>query len=127
MRIVLDSSALLALLQEEPGAERVEALLDGALISVVNVAEVAATLARHLSSEEVKLILANSGPVTVTADEEIAIDAGLLRPITDAAGLSLADRFCLALGRRLGVPVVTADKAWARVADAAAVEVLLIR
>jgi ribonuclease VapC len=127
VRAVLDSSALLALLLEEAGAERVEAMLDGSLISVVNVAEVAATLARHVSTDEVKLILANSGPVAVAADEETAIDAGLLRPVTDVAGLSLADRFCLALGRRLGVPVVTADRAWARVADAVAVEVLVIR
>ncbi|HEX8513773.1 MAG TPA: PIN domain-containing protein [Allosphingosinicella sp.] len=127
MRAVLDSSALLALLLEEAGAEQVEAMLDGCLISVVNVAEVAATLARHFSVEEVKSILADSGPVPVAADEEMAIDAGLLRPVTDVAGLSLADRFCLALGRRLGVPVVTADKAWARVAESAAVEVLLIR
>jgi PIN domain nuclease of toxin-antitoxin system len=127
VRAVLDSSALLALLLEEAGAERVEAILDGSLISVVNVAEVAATLARHVGIEEVRLILANSGPLPVAADEETAIDAGLLRPVTDVAGLSLADRFCLALGRRLGVPVVTADRAWARVAEAAAVEVLLIR
>ena len=127
MRVVLDSSALLALLQEEAGAERVEAMLDGSLISVVNVAEVAATLGRHLSFEEVKLVLANSGPLPVAPDEEMAIDAGLLRPITDVAGLSLADRFCLALARRLAVPVVTADRVWARVAEAAAVDVMLIR
>ena len=127
MRYVLDSSALLALLLEEPGAERVEAMLDGSLISVVNVAEVAATLARHFSMEEVRSILGDSGPVAVAADEQLAIEAGLLRPATDFAGLSLADRFCLALGRRLGLPVVTADRAWARVAEAAAVEVLLIR
>jgi PIN domain nuclease of toxin-antitoxin system len=127
VRYVFDSSALLALLLEEAGADRVEAMLDGSLISVVNVAEVAATLGRHFSMEEVKAILGDSGPVPMAADEEMAIDAGLLRPATDFAGLSLADRFCLALGRRHGLPVVTADRAWARVAEAAAVEVLLIR
>lgn len=127
MRVVLDSSALLALLLEEAGSERVEELIDGSLISVVNIAEVAATLARRISPEEVRLVIADSGPVPVAADEETALDAGLLRSITDAAGLSLGDRFCLALGRRLGAPVITADRAWARVADALDVEILFIR
>lgn len=41
------------------------------------------------------------------------IEIALLRPLTKARGLSLADRACLALARRLNVPVVTADREWA--------------
>ena len=67
-------------------------------------------------------------PAEVVAfDRDLAFDAGLLLPLTRAAGLSLGDRACLALARRLGARVLTGDRAWARVADAVGVEVELIR
>jgi PIN domain nuclease of toxin-antitoxin system len=46
---------------------------------------------------------------------------------TADAGLSLGDRFCLALALRDGLPAWTADKAWRTIADAAKVKVVLIR
>lgn len=67
-------------------------------------------------------------PVTViAADSTLALEAGHLRPITSFAGLSLGDRFCLALARQLDRPVLTADRNWVRVADAVGVEIELIR
>ena len=53
--------------------------------------------------------------------------AGRLRAVTAEAGLSLGDRFCLALARRDGLPALTADKQWSTVADAADVTVSVIR
>lgn len=57
----------------------------------------------------------------------MAVEVGLMRPLTDRAGLSLGDRFCLALGRRLRAPVLTADRQWALIADDVGVKVELIR
>lgn len=52
------------------------------------------------------------GIVVVPADEALAFDAGVLRGRTAVFGLSLGDRFCLALARSMGVPAVTADQVW---------------
>lgn len=128
MRAVVDSSALLALILDEPGAAEVEPLLEAIVISTVNIAEVVAALARDGNPEaDVREIVTGLALAAIAPDEEIAIDAGLLRGATDRAGLSLGDRFCLALARRLSAPVITADRAWTRVAAQAGVDVRLIR
>jgi PIN domain nuclease of toxin-antitoxin system len=128
VRTVLDASALLAGLLKEPGAGRVAEALDAAVMSAVNVAEVAAALARNGASErEVRSVLRAVAVTTLPADEELAIEAGLLRSVTDRAGLSLGDRFCLALARRLGAPALTTDRMWLEVSDSVGVEVQLIR
>lgn len=128
MRIVLDASALLAALLKEPGAERVASALDAAIISAVNLAEVTAGLIRNgASAREARAILQALSMTVVPADEELAIDAGLMRPITDRAGLSLGDRFSLALARRVGSPALTTDRSWKEVAEPLGVEVELIR
>ena len=120
---VLDASAFLAYLGDERGAEHVaEAIAGGATISAVNLAEVLSSAAqRGLDPEQLATELADrgllGGAVTVeaftTAD---AIEVGLLRPLTRDAGLSLGDRACLALARRLGVPALTADTTWVQAA-----------
>jgi PIN domain nuclease of toxin-antitoxin system len=128
VRVVLDASAVLAALLREPGAERVGRALDAAVISAVNVAEVAAGLVRNGASErEARAVLKALALTVIPADEELAIDAGLMRPVADRAGLSLGDRFCLALARRLGSPALTTDRSWQSVAAALGAEVELIR
>jgi ribonuclease VapC len=120
---VLDASALLAHLRDEPGADVVaEAIASGAVISTVNLAEVFSRAADRgedpakLAAELTKSGLLD-GAITVepfTAAD--AIDAGRLRPLTRDAGLSLGDRACLALARRLDAPALTADTDWQGVA-----------
>ena len=128
MRFVLDASALLAGLNGEPGADRVAAALDSAVVSAVNFAEVVGGLARGGNSpERVRSVLLALACTVVPADEEMAIDAGLMRALTDRAGLSLGDRFCLALCRRLRAPVLTTDRQWALIADDVGVKVEVIR
>jgi PIN domain nuclease of toxin-antitoxin system len=127
LSVVLDSSAVIALMKGEPGSDRVEAVLPEAIISVVNLAEVAAVLSRGSSPQRVRAAVAGIGVVVVPADEETAIAAGLLAPTTAAAGLSLGDRFCLALAQRVGAPVLTGDRVWMRVAADVNVDVQLIR
>src|SRR5687768_7520836 len=113
MTTVLDASAVLAVLLGERGAEQVEAVLDDAVIGAVNLAEVAAALVRNgNSAHQARALIAALGCAAIAADEELALEAGFLRSVTDRAGLSLGDRFCLALGRRLNCAVLTADRNW---------------
>ncbi len=107
---------MLAYLGNERGAEEVAAVIaGGATISAVNLAEVLSTVAaRGLDPEQLTTELSErgllGGAVTVesfaTAD---AIEVARLRPLTREAGLSLGDRACLALARRLGAIALTAD------------------
>lgn len=112
-RVVLDASALLALLQNEPGSDRVMEQLAGALISSVNLSEVVAKLAeRGMPEGDINRSL-GLGLEVVPFDEELAWKAGLLRPQTRRSGLSLGDRACLALARSRSLPALTADHVWA--------------
>jgi len=111
--VVLDASALLALLNSEPGADLVAAALSGATISTVNLSEVVAKLAEAEMAEEAIREAVQGLPMEVmTFDREQAYQAGLLRPFTRGVGLSLGDRACLALARGLGLPALTADRRW---------------
>jgi len=127
VRFVLDASALLALLHAEPGSEAVErALVEGAGMASVNVAEVVGKLCDAGYAEtEARASLIGLQIQIVPFDEGLAFDAGWLRGAAGCRGLSLGDRACLALGRRLGLPVLTSDRAWR---DAAAgVDVVVVR
>jgi ribonuclease VapC len=111
---VLDASAVLALINQEPGAEAVEARLERAVVGAVNWAEVVARLTDHGSSgDDMDAILARLELPVVAFDVGLARNAGLLRGATRRAGLSLGDRACLALAQRLDAIAVTADRAWA--------------
>jgi PIN domain nuclease of toxin-antitoxin system len=125
-KVVLDSSAIIALLREEVGAETVAQALDGARLCTVNLSEIVGKMAElGLPVDAVGQMMADLAVQVVDADEDLAWRAGALRPTTREAGLSLGDRFCLALAQREGARVLTADRAWAGLdLD---VEVVLIR
>ena len=96
---VLDASALLALLQDEPGSDRVLESLPGALVCSVNLSEVVAKLTELGMPEPDIRVALSLGLEVVAFDEALAYSAGALRPATRPAGLSLGDRACLALAR----------------------------
>lgn len=126
--VVIDASALLAAMLEEPGRETVERALPGAIISSVNLVEVVSRLIdRGFSPDEAEQDLASLELTVIAFDQAQALDAGRLRPLTRHAGLSLGDRACLALARVKGVPVLTADRAWAGLAEVVGVQVELAR
>jgi ribonuclease VapC len=121
---VLDASALLALLLGEPGGEKVRAVLADAAISTVNLAEVVAHYARNGASEaEIREVLDPLPFDRIDFDADLALACGLMLPATRAAGLSLGDRACLALARRLDVAAITADRSWSTVSAAVGVAV----
>jgi ribonuclease VapC len=126
--IVLDASALLALLRGEAGAKKVEAALAETCMSVVNMAEVASHFSKlGMPDEELSAMLKPLPVTLVEADAELAWEAGRLRRLTATAGLSLGDRFCLALAKREQLPAWTSDRAWLEIAHAAGVKVVAIR
>ena len=126
--IVLDASAVLALLRDEPGAAKVAPLIDEARISAVNYSEVVSYYAKQGSDEPSIARMLRALPITIIAvDEALALATGMLRPLTLEAGLSLGDRFCLALAKRDKATAVTADKIWKTIASAVGVKVTVIR
>lgn len=117
---VLDASALLAHLNDEEGASAVRtAMKAGAAISIANWVEVLSKLAERgedpgVAAAEMRgaeLIGQVIAIEPITEDDAVAI--ARLRPKTKEQGLSLADRACLVLAERLGVPALTTDGAWA--------------
>jgi PIN domain nuclease of toxin-antitoxin system len=110
---VLDASALITLLFQEPGATSVaDAIAEGAAASTVNLSEVAAVLVRRERDAD-RIMRDVTAQVTVEPfTMEDALAAAALCAPTRAIGLSLGDRACLALAQRLGVPALTADREW---------------
>lgn len=114
MTLVVDASAILAVIHEEPGHERVHSLLVGSAVSAVNLSEAGAKLLdRNFGEakmrERLDKLLLDVHPF----DRDAAFAAASLRPLTRHLGLSFADRACLALAQRLGLPVLTGDRTWA--------------
>lgn len=121
---VLDSSAVLAMLFEEPGAEQIEARFRGAAICSVNYSEIVAKLAERGTPGPIITETLSALNLDVRAfDASQAEQAGLLRNETRDAGLSLGDRCCLALALELDCPAVTTDRAWAKVRIGIPIEV----
>lgn len=125
---VLDASAILALLKGERGGSKVAGVVSEAAVGVFNQAEVVSHFV-HLGAplEEIRAMLGALPYTVVPANEALSWEAGALRAATSAAGLSLGDRFCLALAKRLGVPAYTADRAWKDVATDVGAKVVAIR
>lgn len=127
---VLDASAILAYLQQEPGADRVESILlaHPCLLCAVNLTEALTRLAdwkvplalaeQHIMGLEVAI---------VPFDHTLACQAAELRLPTRALGLSLGDRACLALAKARGAVAVTADRAWMKLDAGIGVEIECIR
>lgn len=115
---------MLAWLQDEPGSERVQALLEGGIVSAANWAEILQKTRQYgADPHEVGLLLRSLG-LEVTditrGDGEMAAQIW-----HRSVPLSLGDRLCLAVAIRLQVPVVTTDRLWAKVSiEGVEVEVL---
>ena len=98
-----------------------------AAISAVNFSEIVAKLAESRGADEevIRRVLQDFPFDIVPFDAGQAYETGLLRPATRNLGLSLGDRACVGLARRLGVPALTADQRWSRIS--VEVNVIVIR
>ena len=125
---VIDTSAVFADLGEEEGAIEARRWLRDAAISALNLQEIVSKVVdKGVPEDTVPDLLERLRLVVHPLDADLALEAGLLRGVTKPKGLSHGDRACLALARRLRLPAVTADRAWAEVAGAVGVEVVLVR
>ena len=126
--VVLDASAILAVINAEPGQDQVISILPYALVSAVNLSEVVAKLSdRGMPADRAYAGAMKLGFAVVPFDAALARAAGALRPMTRAAGLSLADRCCLALGQQRSAAILTTDRVWSRFGDVLGVRVRNIR
>lgn len=125
---VIDTSAVFIDLQNERGADEARKWLRDAVISSVNLHEIVAKVTEKGASPDQARALVEKLRLTVHPHgEEDAIESGLLRSTTKSKGLSLGDRACLALAKKLDLPAVTGDGAWVDVADDLGVKVVMVR
>jgi ribonuclease VapC len=114
--ILLDSSAVLAVLQGEPGADRVVSALasDSVAISAANLAEVLTILAVRggVAPEEARAMIEELDIRVIPVTDEIAMGSAEIAMRHARSGLSLGDRLCIATGIVHGCAVLTADQAW---------------
>lgn len=112
--VVLDASAIIAFLLQEPGAAIVGEYLTDGIASAVNIAEVGARLSDlDMGDVQIRRSMSVLGLEIRPFDLEAAYAVAVMRAKTRNKGLSLGDRACLALANQLGVPAVTADRVWA--------------
>lgn len=124
-KYVLDASSLLALLNNEPGAQRVRDILPEAVIGAVNVCETVGKLTKAgMSLKDARTSIELIQVEVLPFDAELAYKAGALVVETKRLGLSLGDRACLALGLMLNKTVVTADHLWSKLKLEIPVEVI---
>ncbi len=126
-KIILDTSALLALINNEIGADIICEQLPHAHMSTVNIAEVTTYLHRngYADLEKINNIISLVRPVEFTC--EYAMLVGQIINLTKQYGLSLGDRACLATAKILNIPVYTADKAWNNLTKALNLQIIQIR
>ena len=123
-RYVLDASAILAVLNQEEGAEKVMNL-ESAAVSSVNLAEVATKLSQKgVPEPEMHRVMAFLDLEVVPFDEKAAYRAGALHGVTSKSGLSLGDRACIATAAMLNVPAVTAERLWRTVKAGVPIQVI---
>ena len=128
MTIALDTSSILALIKNEPGADTVLAALGDAVVCTANVAEVYSFFARNgLPRGVVDEFMAHRGLEIAPLSLAEAELAGSFVEFTRAAGLSLGDRCCLALAKLRGIVALTADRPWLQFSEPLGVKIELIR
>ena len=112
--VVIDASVFLAIMRDEIGAAIASARIPGALMSTVNTSEALMRgVEKGIPLDLMREFLAAQEVRIVPFDDELAVSAALLRPSTKHAGLSFADRACIATAIRHKATVVTADRIWA--------------
>ncbi|MBF6594463.1 MAG: type II toxin-antitoxin system VapC family toxin [Thermaceae bacterium] len=111
----MDASAILAYLQNEEGAEKVEAALEHGIISAVTLTEVLGKLVgKGVPADQAEADLDELGLEVVDYDRELAKAAAYFYARRNPYNLSLGDCAVLALGEHLGLPVLTGEQEWAK-------------
>lgn len=110
----LDSSVVLAVIRNEPGAPDALEFFEYSVMSAVNLAETLQKAAQYgMDTKQVHALLQDAEIGIVPFDDAMAASTAALWPLTKNSGLSLGDRACLALAEAVNGIAVTTDKAWA--------------
>jgi ribonuclease VapC len=110
---VIDASAAVCYIRRERGWDNFPPYLPLGIMSVVNYAEVVQRLLRENANGETRAqALLDAGLLLIDADRDVAVAVAMLEGTTRQQGVSLADRFCLALAMSRKLPVLTADRPW---------------
>jgi len=127
-KILLDASAIIALIQKETGYKEVDDILPISSISTVNFAELVTSLVKkNVTTEDIDIIIDNIIPEIIPFSHEVSIKTGKLLSLTKPYGLSLGDRACIATALHHNKEIIyTADKAWANL-DIPNLKIHLIR
>lgn len=113
--MIVDASALIAMIQDEPGADRVESVIHECSNSSVNWSEVVQKLIKYAPlAAEIRADLEAIGLRIVPFTAEQAEACAALWEPCRSFGISLADRVCLQLGQLTGELILTADRGWER-------------
>jgi ribonuclease VapC len=114
---VLDASAVVAVLRGEAGSNQIATYCSDGMLSAVNLQEVIKVLCRRgFSASGVKYMVDALALEIVSHTEEDAFQAAALVPFTEQFGSGLGDRTCMALAIAKGLPAITTDRAWAKLA-----------
>ena len=127
MKVVFDTSVVLAILNEEKGADIGERYMGQALLSIVNFAEVVTVLALRSNESSIRTQIRPFEKKVTHYDQLLALKTGLLIPYTKDYGLSLGDRACLATAMTHNLPVLTADQIWKKLEKELNLDIQLIR
>jgi len=127
-KYILDTSALIALLERENGYEVILDKLDKSIISTVTLSEFVSVLIRKsLTEDDIDKIRKNLLPDIIVFCEEISVEAGKLISITKPYGLSLGDRACIATGSKYNLTIYTTDKIWDKLNDILDADIIVMR
>jgi ribonuclease VapC len=127
---VLDASVIFAIIRGEPVNFNVDEVLDHCVATTYNIAEVAnkMVLKKQTNHADIWLLLESMISNPYNIDMELSEIASRFSEVIDASyGISLGDKYCLALGKLLNKPIYTADRAWKQFEEMLGVEVNLIR
>jgi PIN domain nuclease of toxin-antitoxin system len=127
IKTIFDTSAFLAIINNEPGSEIAQQNISSAGMSTINIAEVITYLVRNGYTDNTNLQRIINLIKPIPLETTIAIAAGKMVSITKTLGLSLGDRACLATAQSLQRPVYTADKKWSEIANQIGVQIIQIR
>ncbi|HJK86938.1 MAG TPA: type II toxin-antitoxin system VapC family toxin [Candidatus Megaira endosymbiont of Nemacystus decipiens] len=127
-KVLLDTSALIALLKKEPGYEKVENVLAHSAITSVNLCELVSILAKNqIPENEIDVIISDIVPEIIPFCSDLAEKAGKLSKLTRDYGLSLGDQACIATAEQHNMQVYTADKVWINLKQHISTTINLIR
>lgn len=131
-KIVVDSSVILALVNSELKDDTLEHLVQhNSIICAVNYAEILSKFVENSKNDNVeefdKLLRFTYCKRIYQTDLELNLIVGMLSSYRKKYNLSLGDRYCIALGKKLKLPVYTADKIWVNLKSEYNIDIRLIR